>query len=148
MKNHLVEVYDLKNSEDVVKCINHTLNQSNLKNINQVIVSNVSKQEIKELNNKYRNKNKPANILSFNSNINISNDLILLGELVVCEEVLKEEACIQNKIFKNHLMHIVMHGTLHLLGFDHETKVQALEMESFEVELLKEFNISDPYHDE
>jgi probable rRNA maturation factor len=145
MINHLVEIFDLKHSEDILNCIEYTLKNNSLKISNQVIVSGVDKKEIQTLNLQYRKKDKPTNILSFTSNILVNQDLNLLGELVICEEVLVQEAKEQNKSYLDHLSHIVIHGTLHLLGYDHETKSEAFEMEQFEVELLNNFNIKDPY---
>jgi probable rRNA maturation factor len=72
-------------------------------------------------------------------------ELNLLGDLVICASVLEREAKAQNKPLHNHWAHIVIHGTLHLLGYDHIDDADALEMESKEIELLQTLSIPNPY---
>jgi len=69
----------------------------------------------------------------------------LLGDLVICSEIVNEEAQQQNKTKEAHWAHIIIHGSLHLLGYDHETEAEAEKMEAKEIRLLKSFGWSDPY---
>ena len=113
-------------------------------------------QEIKQLNSDHRNQNKATNVLSFpayetteiegfNSNQLPLGMPIALGDIVVALETLEREDEAQNKSFNHHYQHLLIHGCLHLLGFDHENDTEAGEMESLEVELLKQLGIADPY---
>ena len=69
----------------------------------------------------------------------------LLGDLIICASVVAQEANEQNKALHHHWAHMIVHGTLHLLGFDHIKDDEAQEMEDLEVEILKQFSIDDPY---
>ncbi|WP_323842708.1 rRNA maturation RNase YbeY [Moraxella sp. Pampa] len=106
--------------------------------------------EGRQLNLDARGKDYATNILSYPSAL--SSDImevmggVPLGELIICHDVLVREAKEQNKPFINHLTHLLVHGLLHLLGFDHEiSDKDAVEMENFEIEILRELGIDDPY---
>ncbi len=109
--------------------------------------------EIQDLNKEYRQKDTPTNVLSFESGYSL--DLqkgdqapapIPLGDLVLSYETLKKEAEFQHKSFQDHLTHLLIHGLLHLFGFDHEDESEADEMEHLEINILdKEFHIKSPY---
>jgi len=99
----------------------------------------VNCKESQTLNKKYRNKNRPTNILSF------AGDDHYLGDLVICAPLVKKEAGEQNKPLMHHFAHLTIHGVLHLLGYDHHTKKQAKIMENLEVKILKKLKIGDPY---
>lgn len=105
----------------------------------------VDKIESAQLNETYRHKQGATNILSFPFEVPDGMELNLLGDLVICAPVLESEAKIQNKPLHNHWAHIVIHGTLHLLGYDHIDDADALEMESKEIELLQTLSIPNPY---
>lgn len=105
----------------------------------------VSPEESQELNHQYRGKNKPTNVLSFPFEMPEGIELDLLGDLVVCAEVVAREADEQNKPLFNHWCHMVVHGVLHLLGFDHINSEEAEEMEQLEREILASLGIPDPY---
>lgn len=105
----------------------------------------VSSTESQQLNNQYRSKNTPTNVLSFPVDIPEGIDLDLLGDLVICSEVVKQQASQQNKALTDHWAHMVIHGCLHLLGFDHINEQDADEMESLEIHLLSSIGIADPY---
>ena len=105
----------------------------------------VGKAESQSLNRQYRGKDKPTNILSFPCQLPEDVNLSLLGDLVVCESVVTEEAAAQNKTLAAHWAHMIIHGTLHLLGYDHELESQAQIMEGLEIELLRELGIANPY---
>jgi probable rRNA maturation factor len=83
--------------------------------------------------------------LSFPSDLPIEIDEEILGDVVICNEIVAKEAKMQQKTFNNHLIHMAIHGTLHLLGYDHVEESEAQKMEALEVEILEKFNINNPY---
>lgn len=101
--------------------------------------------ESQQLNLQYRDKDKPTNVLSFPFDVPEGIELDLLGDLVICSAIVEEEARLQNKALFDHWAHLVIHGCLHLLGYDHITEVEAQEMESLEIKLLEELKIINPY---
>ena len=105
----------------------------------------VNREESQQLNNQYRGMDKPTNVLSFPFEVPEGIELNLLGDLIICIEVMKKEALDQNKALFDHWAHLVIHGCLHLVGFDHISDSEALEMESIEIAILKKLDISDPY---
>lgn len=111
----------------------------------EIVVRIVDEQESAELNQQYRHKQGPTNILSFPVEIPDGIDLDLLGDLVVCAPVLAQEATQQGKPIAHHWAHIIIHGVLHLLGYDHLDDEQAEDMESKEIALLHQLNIPNPY---
>jgi len=98
----------------------------------------VDAKESQYLNKTFRHKDKPTNVLSFPE----TNDLAL------CHPVIQEEALSQNKPIAHHYTHLIIHGVLHLLGYNHEIETEAAEMENLEIELLKMLNIPNPYEDQ
>jgi probable rRNA maturation factor len=114
----------------------------------EIVVRIVDESESAELNEQYRHKQGATNILSFPVEIPEGIDLNLLGDLVICAPVLEQEALQQNKILTHHWAHIIIHGALHLLGYDHLEDQQAEEMESKEIALLQKLNIPNPYQQE
>ena len=124
----------------------------------QMTIRLVDEREITQLNNDYRGKNKATNVLSFP----VENDfpeLIgfdgeadsdleefnLLGDVVICHSVIVHEAEAQSKSIFDHYAHMVVHGVLHLCGYDHQDDVSADEMESLEIEILAQHEIANPY---
>lgn len=105
----------------------------------------VEVEESQQLNSQYRQKDKPTNVLSFPFEVPEGIELNLLGDLVICADLVVQEALEQNKAIKDHWAHLVIHGCLHLLGFDHIEDDEAQEMESLEISLLAQLNINDPY---
>lgn len=103
----------------------------------------VDTEESRTLNKTYRGKDKPTNVLSFP--FNESNHL---GDLVLCHTVIAKEAIEQSKTLKDHYTHLVVHGILHLLGYDHENIEDAQEMEALEIDLLNELHINNPYEEQ
>lgn len=124
--------------------VNTALNAMQLSE-KEVTIRIVDEVESQNLNLTYRNKNKPTNVLSFTYEGPEHVSLPLLGDLVICAPVVFSEATDQDKERDHHWAHLVIHGLLHLLGYDHITEEQANEMESLEVQILSELKIDDPY---
>ncbi|MET3645779.1 rRNA maturation RNase YbeY [Phyllobacterium ifriqiyense] len=102
---------------------------------------------IKELNNDWRDKDKPTNVLSFPA-FPIKPGQApgpMLGDIVIARETVVREAEDEEKSFDHHLTHLIIHGVLHLLGYDHETDDEAEEMEQLERKILARLAIPDPY---
>ena len=109
----------------------------------------VDETEGRELNNTWRHKDYATNVLSFPADIPDGIlDIPLLGDLVICAPVVAREAAEQGKLLTAHWAHLVIHGCLHLLGYDHIEEAEAQEMETLERELLAELGHPDPYNDE
>ncbi len=108
----------------------------------------VDEAESAELNSTYREKTGPTNVLSFPFDSVIAMEPRLLGDLVICSNIVEKEALAQNKAKQDHWAHMVVHGCLHLLGYDHIEDDEADEMEALEVTILKSLFINDPYQDQ
>ena len=113
----------------------------------EIVVRIVDEAESAELNHDYRGKQGPTNILSFPFEApDIPGfESELLGDLVVCAPVLAKEAIEQGKPLSNHWAHIIIHGVLHLLGYDHIDEAEAEAMESQEIAILAKLEIPNPY---
>lgn len=111
----------------------------------EIVVRIVDEQESAELNQQYRHKSGPTNILSFPVDLPEGIELDLLGDLVICAPVLEKEAIEQQKILADHWAHIIIHGVLHLLGYDHIEDDEAELMESKEISILNTLKIANPY---
>ena len=114
----------------------------------EVSVRIVGANEIRALNSEYRGKDKPTNVLSFPAGevTGLPDDMpVLLGDIVVCGSVVCDEAAEQGKAIADHWAHMLVHGTLHLLGFDHETDAEAAAMETLETRILSDQGLADPY---
>ncbi|PVZ70185.1 rRNA maturation RNase YbeY [Pelagibaculum spongiae] len=108
----------------------------------------VESDESQQLNHQYRQKDKPTNVLSFPFECPPGIDLPLLGDLIICQQVVEAEAIEQQKPLTAHWAHMVVHGCLHLLGYDHIEDQEAEEMESLERQILQGLGFADPYADE
>jgi probable rRNA maturation factor len=95
--------------------------------------------ESRRLNCRYRGMDKPTNVLSF------AGDACLLGDLVICAAVVRSEAREQGKSLQAHWAHLVVHGALHLIGYDHERAAEAKRMERREVAVLRRLGYANPY---
>jgi len=102
-------------------------------------------EESQQLNHQYREKDKPTNVLSFPFEVPDGIELNLLGDLVVCVQVVEQEAKEQGKELFDHWAHMIIHGCLHLLGYDHINDTDAEEMEALEIKILAELSINTPY---
>ena len=106
----------------------------------------VDEEESQQLNSEFRGKDKPTNVLSFPFEAPPGIEIDLLGDLVICEPIVEAEAALQGKSAEIHWAHLIIHGTLHLLGFDHIASADAEVMESLEIRILSQFGIANPYN--
>ncbi|MGJ0483422.1 MAG: rRNA maturation RNase YbeY [Methylomicrobium sp.] len=115
------------------------------------VIRIVDEQESAELNEQYRHKQGPTNVLSFpfewpeSLDIAEGEEETLLGDLVICAPVVEREAVEQHKQLADHWAHMIIHGLLHLLGYDHIEENEAEEMEAKEIAILKQLQIENPY---
>ncbi len=103
----------------------------------------VGEEEGYELNKTYRGKDYATNVLTFD----YQHEPLAQADIVICTPVLVREAKEQNKSFRAHLAHLLVHSTLHAQGWDHETDEEAEEMEAYEREIMKSMGFPDPYSD-
>ena len=111
----------------------------------EMTVRIVDEAESHALNLNYRGKDRPTNVLSFPFECPDEVELPLLGDLVICRQVVEREAQEQDKPLMAHWAHMVVHGSLHLLGYDHIEDDEAEEMESLETQIMTELGFADPY---
>ena len=111
----------------------------------EMTVRIVDEAESHELNLTYRGKDRPTNVLSFPFECPDEVELPLLGDLVICRQVVEREAAEQEKPLMAHWAHMVVHGSLHLLGYDHIEDDEAEEMESLETQIMQGLGFDDPY---
>lgn len=145
-------------SENVFAAVTDFVSQNeeiDFLNIDKPLAVNLSLSndaEVHLLNRQFRKMDKPTNVLSF-ANIDdeafeetiAAADEIELGDIIIALETMQREAKEQNISFHDHYCHLLAHGLLHLLGFDHQDDEEAEYMESFEVDILHNLNISNPY---
>ena len=111
----------------------------------EMTVRIVDEAESHELNLTYRGKDRPTNVLSFPFECPDEVELPLLGDLVICRQGVEREAAEQDKPLMAHWAHMVVHGSLHLLGYDHIEDDEAEEMESLETQIMQGLGFDDPY---
>jgi len=111
----------------------------------ELTVRIVDADESQSLNGQYRGKDKPTNVLSFPFQNPPGITLPLLGDLIICKAVVEKEAIEQDKQLLSHWAHMLIHGTLHLLGYDHIEQKEAETMERIETNLMIKLGYSDPY---
>ena len=158
MKFYLVDILisqdknvDLKiKKQALIKCldlINKELKTSKTKNpclTVSLLITNI--RNMKKLNYSYSGLNKETNVLSFSPDPSETDENDnSVGDIAICLDVLKKEAKEQNKDFLDHLLHLFVHGVLHLLGYKHDIDGDALEMEQIEKSVLSKLGIEDPY---
>lgn len=144
------EVDALPNDEEISAWLTQTLATEN-KGDAELTIRFVSEEESAALNEQYRSKQGSTNVLSFPFEMpaEIENDieLNLLGDLVICSDVVTRQAQQQQKLELAHWAHMIVHGTLHLLGYDHLTDEDAEIMENKEVYILSQLGYPDPYRE-
>jgi len=111
----------------------------------EMTVRFVDASEAQSLNQQYRSAEYVPNVLAFPAELPEGVDLPLLGDVVICAAILREEAAVQGKTLAAHCAHLLIHGALHLLGYDHDEESRALEMEATERLLLAQLGFADPY---
>ena len=131
--------------DNLSKVCQDFLNENALEQ-SELLIRLVSPVEIQVLNKEYRSKNQVTNVLSFQSDIPDEVEESILGDVVLCVDVVREEALVGDKKFADHLTHMAVHGILHLIGHDHEDITSAYKMESIEIDFLDKLGISNPYN--
>ena len=111
----------------------------------ELLIRLVSPLEIQVLNKEYRSKNQVTNVLSFQSDVPEEVGEQILGDVVICVDVVREEALVGGKVFLDHLIHMAIHGILHLLGHVHSDLTSADKMELIEINFLDKIGIKNPY---
>ena len=110
----------------------------------EIVVRCVEQAEMITFNTTYRGKEKVTNVLSFPSTLpaDISTSI---GDIVICPDVIKKEAKAEHKSYNNHFTHIILHGILHLFGYNHIDTNDAIQMENIEISILQTLGIPNPY---
>lgn len=113
----------------------------------EITIRVVDTEEMIKLNSIYRQKKGPTNVLSFPFSLpdDIEIDIPILGDIVICADVVNQEADIQHKLPEAHWAHMIVHGIFHLLGYDHETDKDAHIMESLEIKIMQTLGFDNPY---
>jgi len=114
----------------------------------EIVIRIVDEDEMIQFNQQYRRKKGVTNILSFPFDPPEEADSQLLGDLLICAPVVELEAQQQNKALEHHWAHMVIHGLLHLIGYDHIDDADAEEMEALEIKILKTIKIDTPYEEQ
>ena len=111
----------------------------------ELLIRLVDRRESRQLNARYRHRNKATNVLSFTAELPEELGLALLGDIIICAPIVAEEARDQHKTAEAHWAHLTVHGILHLLGHDHQAEEEASEMESLETGVLQSLGFPDPF---
>lgn len=162
-KDHSIEISvqcpDWEEIEGIEQIVTNTvmtaLKQAILPNIAQnrpleVSVVLANNDLVQVLNREYREKDKPTNVLTFatlDGDEPIVTTELNLGDIILAYETIALEAKEQKKFKKDHIKHLLVHGTLHLLGYDHQTEEEATDMETLEIRILQSLGVENPYTD-
>lgn len=114
-------------------------------NTNIITIRIVSSEEIQQLNQQFRDQNKPTNVLSFPANLPDIVEDDYLGDIIICADVVEQEAVRDNKPIQAHWAHMLVHGALHLSGYDHIKETQAQAMEALEATIMQKIGFDNPY---
>jgi probable rRNA maturation factor len=137
---------DLPSEDDFRQWVEAVLPQDH--NPVELVIRLVDEAESRQLNHDFRGQDRSTNVLSFPFEAPAEVGLPLLGDLVICVQVVAREAAEQSKNPRAHWAHMVVHGVLHLLGYDHQNDSEAEKMEGLERDILHSLHIPDPYKDE
>lgn len=129
----------------VVSAVNAVVDTLKLDTAIEITIRVTDDDEAAQLNHQFRNKDYPTNVLSFPFESPVELPVQLLGDLIICKSVVEREAKEQHKSSIAHWTHMVIHGTLHLLGYDHIQDEDAIEMELLEKQIMASLGYSDPY---
>ena len=140
---YATQLTDYPKAASIKKWIKATLKGRNNDCI--IALKVIDEEEMKMLNHTYRHKEGTTNILSFPCQLPSEVRANILGDIAICAPVVKKEALEQNKTLTAHWAHLVIHGTLHLLGYDHEQENEAVTMEKIETIILHNLGFPDPY---
>jgi len=140
---HACETSAIPADKDFQQWVKHVLEQQN--HAGSVVIRLVDADESQSLNHQYRDKDYATNVLSFPFEAPEFIEQDHLGDLVICVPVVIQEAVQQGKPASAHWAHMVIHGMLHLLGYDHQSEAEAEEMESIETLLLARLGFTNPY---
>ncbi|WP_455477160.1 rRNA maturation RNase YbeY [Bartonella sp. B41] len=130
------------------KVLTTTMRHLSLENVvSEISLLFTDDKRMAQINSQWRNKNKPTNVLSFPACSIKSGQRPgpILGDIIIARETVFLEAKKEGKTFQDHLTHMIVHGVLHLLGYNHEIDDEAYQMENLEKEILKKLSIKDPY---
>ncbi len=119
--------------------IKQTASNVDMQGYNEISILLTSDTQVEQLNRQYRSINQPTNVLSFPS------EKPHLGDIILSYEYIQKELINLNKKFEEHISHLIIHGTLHLYGFDHENDKNAVTMENMERHIMSELGYNDPY---
>ncbi len=140
---YAVNPVGLPTKQDILRWVNFAL--ANQNRHAELCVRIVDLEESARLNQQYRRKHGATNVLSFPAELPEMLDSPFIGDIVVCAPRVEMEAKQQHKIIHDHWAHLIVHGVLHLLGYDHDSADNAKRMESIEVQLLAHWGVADPY---
>ena len=147
------ESLETPDARDVLSAAIHASNKTAFHDSAEISLVLTNDKEIRKLNKMYRGKDKATNVLSFPL-IDFTDGSFkdphgnALGDIIIALETVETEAQMQNKPLHDHITHLLVHGTLHLLGYDHEEDQEAEEMEALEIKILEGFDIKNPYGDD
>ncbi|MCF6282543.1 MAG: rRNA maturation RNase YbeY [Candidatus Polarisedimenticolaceae bacterium] len=132
----------LPSEQQILSWLTATMGEEKL---SEITIRIVDERESQQLNHDYRGKERPTNVLSFSFQPTPGVEIAMLGDLVICAPVVLREATEQQKTAEAHWAHMVIHGTLHLLGYDHIEESDAETMELREQEILAQLGFPNPY---
>lgn len=129
------------------RTISYAMKHLNATKALEVTVRIVDDAEQQALNRDFRGKDYPTNVLSFPNDMEFMSKFLYLGDLTIAVDVVAREAAEQQKSLSDHWIHLIVHGFLHLLGYDHIDDAEAAEMEKLEAEILATMKIKNPYEE-
>lgn len=128
-----------------IKAVCNTIPEKIPESAQEICIAIVDSETSASLNETYRHKNGPTNVLSFHYDPAPGMLPISLGDLAICAEIVESESMAQQKPILAHWAHLTIHGMLHLLGYDHAKESDAIVMETLEINILKTLGFGDPY---